>query len=86
MQKLTYLGQMTGWTHMFTFDAFCICNEHCEVISSVLLVYRAVTQDGGFTKGWKGVGYTTELTICFLADSKLGSGKFYHHGCIFDDS
>ena len=28
-----------------------ICNEHCEVISAVLLAYRAVTQDGGFAKG-----------------------------------
>ena len=35
----------------FTFDAFLICNEHCEVISAVLLAYKAVTQDGGFAKG-----------------------------------
>ena len=39
------------WVGKFTFDAFCICNEHCEVISAVLLSYRAATQDGGFAKG-----------------------------------
>ena len=39
------------WVGKFTSDAFCICNEHCEVISAVLLAYRAVTQDGGFAKG-----------------------------------
>ena len=35
----------------FTFDVFHICNEHCEVISTVLPAYRAATQDGGFAKG-----------------------------------
>ena len=39
------------WVGKFTFDVFLICNEHCEVISAVLLAYRAVTQDGGFAKG-----------------------------------
>ena len=39
------------WVGKFTSDAFCICNEHCEVISAVLLAYRAATQDGGFDKG-----------------------------------
>ena len=39
----------------FTSEVFLICNEHCEVISAVLLAYRAVTHDGGFAKGWKGV-------------------------------
>ena len=39
------------WVSKFTSDAFCICNENCEVISAVLLAYRAVTQDGGFAKG-----------------------------------
>ena len=39
------------WVGKFTSDAFCICNEHCEVISAVFLAYRAVTQDGGFAKG-----------------------------------
>ena len=39
------------WVGKFTSDSFCICSEHCEVISAVLLAYRAVTQDGGFAKG-----------------------------------
>ena len=39
------------WVGKFTSDAFHICNEHCEVISAVLLAYRAVIQDGGFAKG-----------------------------------
>ena len=42
------------WVGKFISDAFCICNEHCEVISAVFLAYRAVAQDGGFDKGWKG--------------------------------
>ena len=33
------------WVDKFTSDAFLICNEHCEVISAVLLAYRAATQD-----------------------------------------
>ena len=43
------------WVGKFISDAFCICNEHNEVISAVLLAYRAVTQDAGFIKGSKGV-------------------------------
>ena len=39
----------------FTSEVFLICNEHCEVISVELLAYRAVTHDGGFARGWKGV-------------------------------
>ena len=39
------------WLGKFMSDAFHICIEHCEVISAVLLAYRAVTQDGGFAKG-----------------------------------
>ena len=39
------------WVGKFTSDAFHICNEHCEVISAVLLAYKTVTQDGGFAKG-----------------------------------
>ena len=39
------------WVGKFTSDAFDICNEHCKVISAVLLAYRAVTQDGGSAKG-----------------------------------
>ena len=39
------------WVGKFTSDVFLICNGHCEVISAVLLAYRAATQDGGFAKG-----------------------------------
>ena len=39
----------------FTSEVFLICNEHCEVISAELVDYRAVTHDGGFAKGRKGV-------------------------------
>ena len=42
------------WVGKFISDAFCICNEHHEVMSAVLLAYREVAQDGGFDKGWKG--------------------------------
>ena len=43
------------WVGKFVSDAFCICNEHFKVISTVLFAYRAAIQDGGFAKGWKGV-------------------------------
>ena len=43
----------TTWVGRFIPDAFHICNEHFEVISAVLLAYRAAIQDGGFAKGWK---------------------------------
>ena len=43
------------WVVKFISDAFHICNEHFEVISTVLFAYRAVVQDGGFAKGWKGM-------------------------------
>ena len=39
------------WVGKFTSDAFHICSEHCEVISAVLLAYRAAIQDDGFAKG-----------------------------------
>ena len=42
------------WAGKFISDAFCICNEYCEVMSAVLLAYRVVAQDGGFHKVWKG--------------------------------
>ena len=74
------------WVGKFTSGTFHICNEHCEVISAVLLAYRAVIQDGGFAKRLKRCGYATELTICFSADSKVGGGKFYCHGCILGDA
>ena len=39
------------WVGKFIPDAFHICNEHFEVISTVLFAYRAAIQDGGFAKG-----------------------------------
>ena len=41
------------WVGRFIPDAFHICNEHFEVISTVLLAYKAAIQDGGFAKSWK---------------------------------
>ena len=43
------------WVGKFIPDSFRICSEHFEVISAVLFAYRAVIQDCGFAKGWKGV-------------------------------
>ena len=39
------------WVGNFTSDVFLLCNEHCEVISTGLLAYRAATHDGWFAKG-----------------------------------
>ena len=39
------------WVGKFVSDAFCICSEHFEVISTVLFAYRAAIQDGGFANG-----------------------------------
>ena len=36
------------WVGKFVSDAFHICIEHFEVISTVLFVCRAAIQDGGF--------------------------------------
>ena len=41
------------WVGKYISDAFHICNEHCEVMSAVLLAYRVVAQDSGFDNGWK---------------------------------
>ena len=38
------------WVGKFISDAFCFCNEHHEVISAVLLAYKAVAQDCGLIK------------------------------------
>ena len=43
------------WVGKFVSDAFHICSEHFEVISTVLFAYRATIQVGGFASGWKGV-------------------------------
>ena len=46
---------------------------------------------GCYTRWWvcrrmERHGYATELTIYFSTDLKLGSGQFYHHGCILGDT
>ena len=38
------------WVGKFISDAFHICKEHCEVMSVVLLAYRAVAQMVGLIK------------------------------------
>ena len=45
--------QISGaiWVGKFVSDAFCICSEHFEVISAVILVYKAAIQDSGFANG-----------------------------------
>ena len=43
------------WVGKFVSDAFHIFSKHLEVISTVLLAYKAAIQDGGFASGWKGV-------------------------------
>ena len=39
------------WVGKLVSDAFCICSEHFEVISTVVFAYRAAIQDGGFANG-----------------------------------
>ena len=39
------------WVGKFVVDAFLICSEHLEVISAMLLAYKAAIQDGGFANG-----------------------------------
>ena len=36
------------WVGKLVIDAFCICSEHFEVISTVLFAYKAAIQHGGF--------------------------------------
>ena len=36
------------WVGRLVAEALCICNEHFEVISTVLFTYKAAIQDGGF--------------------------------------
>ena len=70
----------------FTSEVFLICNEHHGVIPVGFLTYRAETHDGVFAKGWKGLVMLQKLTGCFLADSKLGDGKFHCHGFILSNA
>ena len=39
------------WVGRLVTQALCICNEHFEVISTVLFAYKAVIQDDGFANG-----------------------------------
>ena len=39
------------WVGRLITDVLHICNEHFEVISAVLFVYKAAIQDGGFANG-----------------------------------
>ena len=43
------------WVGKLVIDAFHICSEYFEVISTVLYAYKAAIQDGGFANGWKGM-------------------------------
>ena len=39
------------WVDRLVTDALHICNEHFEVIPTVLLAYKAAIQGGGFANG-----------------------------------
>ena len=62
---IVFDGAVTGVVRIQTSGAICIgrlvagalhiCNEHLKAISTLLFVYRAAIQDGGFANGWKGV-------------------------------
>ena len=39
------------WIGRFIPDAFCICSEHFDVISTALFAYRAAIQDGWIARG-----------------------------------
>ena len=41
----------TIWVGRVVAEALHICNEHFEVISTVLFAYKAAIQDGGFANG-----------------------------------
>ena len=62
---MLFAGAVTGvvriqtsgaiWVGRLVAEALHICNEHFAVISTVLFMYKAAIQDGGFANGWKGV-------------------------------
>ena len=39
------------WVGRLVAEALCICNEHLEVISTLLFAYRTAILDGGFANG-----------------------------------
>ena len=58
---MVFAGTVTGvvriqtsgaiWVGRLVAEAFHICNEHFEVISTMLFAYKAAIQDGGFANG-----------------------------------
>ena len=56
---MVFTGTVTGvvriqtsgaiWVGRVVAEALCICNEHFEMISTMLFTYKAAIQDGGFT-------------------------------------
>ena len=56
-----FIGAVTGvvriqisgaiWVGRLVAEPLCICNEHFDVISTVLFAYKAAMQDGGFANG-----------------------------------
>ena len=62
---MVFAGAVTGvvriqtsgasWVGGLVAEALHICNDHFEVISTVLFAYKAATQNGGFANGWKGM-------------------------------
>ena len=58
---MVFIGAVTGvvriqtssaiWVGRLVAEALHICNEHFEVISTLLFTYRAAIQDGGFANG-----------------------------------
>ena len=93
---MLFAGTVTGVVRIQTFGAILvgrvvaqglnICNEHFEVISTMLFAYKAAIQDGGFANGWKGVVMLGKYAIGFLAGLKMCNGEFHCHGCILGDS
>ena len=61
INAMVFIGAVTGvvriqtsgaiWVGRLVAEALHICNEHFEVISTVLFAYRAAIQDGGFANG-----------------------------------
>ena len=62
---MVFTGAVTGvvriqtsgaiWVGRLVAEALHICNDHFEVISTMLFTHKAAIQDGGFANGWKGV-------------------------------
>ena len=44
-------ASVTIWLGRLVIVALCICSEHLEAMSTLLLAYRAAVQDGGLASG-----------------------------------